>query len=166
MAADDGRTLTEWVVLGVLAEEPAHGFAVAKLLERGGPVGRVWAATRPLVYRALDRLHSDGLILPVRDEPGLGPRRVVFGLTADGSIALDQWLRTPVPRLRDVRAELLVKLLLLERAGRSSRRLLTAQRRAFGPLVAAALHPGAEGVVGRWRHHQAEAVARFLEIEP
>jgi DNA-binding PadR family transcriptional regulator len=51
----------EWAVLALLAEQPSHGFAIARALEREGPVGRVWSVTHPLVYRALERLSEDGL---------------------------------------------------------------------------------------------------------
>ena len=47
---------TEHAVLGVLAEAPTHGFAIAKDLAPGTSVGRVLTVRRPLVYRALDRL--------------------------------------------------------------------------------------------------------------
>ena len=46
------RSLAEWAVLGLLAEEPAHPFALARQLGPGGPLGRVMTVLRPLVYRA------------------------------------------------------------------------------------------------------------------
>ncbi len=157
------RSLTEWVVLGLLAEVPAHGFALARLLARGGDVGRVWAASRPLTYRAIDQLAADGLIEPVRREPGAGPPRTVHTVTTSGRRALRQWLARPVEHPRDVRAELLVKLLLLERSGRPVEPLLQAQRRAFSGLLEearAAVQP--DDSVSRWRAEQAEAIDRFL----
>jgi hypothetical protein len=48
MPTDRERPLAEWMVLGLLAEQPSHGFALARLLAPGGEVGRVWAASRPL----------------------------------------------------------------------------------------------------------------------
>jgi hypothetical protein len=35
-------TLAEWLILGLLAEEPTHGFALARTLNPGGPVGSVY----------------------------------------------------------------------------------------------------------------------------
>lgn len=156
------HTLTEWVVLGLLAEAPAHGFALARLLDRGGEVGRVWAATRPLTYRAIDQLEADGLVAPVRTEAGAGPQRTVHRPTPKGRRALRAWLRQPVPRFRDVRAELLVKLLLLERAGQPTEPLLAAQRAAFAPLLDEVRAVAVTDSVSRWRRAQAEAVASFL----
>ena len=159
------RTLTEWVVLGLLAEAPAHGFAVARLLDRGGEVGRVWVATRPLTYRAIDQLEGDGLAMAVRTEAGAGPRRTVHRATPAGRRALTRWLAAPVPRFRDVRAELLVKLLLLERSGKATAPLLAAQQEAFAPLLAEVRATKATDSVSRWRRAQAEAVAAFLAAD-
>jgi DNA-binding PadR family transcriptional regulator len=158
------RTLTEWVVLGLVAEGPTHGFALARLLAPGGEVGRVWSAGRPLTYRAIERLAADGLIEPVRTEAGLGPRRTVHRITPTGRRALRRWQSTPVQHLRDVRAELLAKLLLLERAGRPDTTLLDAQRRAFAPLLAAARTTDGADAASRWRRAQAEAIATFLDL--
>lgn len=156
------RTLTEWVVLGLLAEAPAHGFALTRLLDRGGDVGRVWAATRPLTYRAIDQLEADGLVSPVRTEAGAGPQRTVHRPTPRGRRALTTWLQQPVPRFRDVRAELLVKLLLLERSDQPTEPLLAAQRATFAPLLAEVRAAAVTDSVTRWRRAQAEAVASFL----
>jgi len=163
VASDRERPLTEWVVLGLLAEAPSHGFALARLLAPGGEVGRVWSASRPLTYRAIDQLAADELIEPVRTEPGHGPQRTVHELTDAGRAELADWLRTPVPRFRDVRAVLLSKLLLLERAGRSTRRLRAAQRKAFAPLLAQVRDRPPTDAVARWRRAQAEAIAAFLD---
>ena len=157
------RTLTEWVVLGLLAEAPTHGFALARLLDRGGEVGRVWSATRPLTYRAIEQLEADGLVTPVRTEAGAGPRRTVHRPTSAGRRALRRWLTAPVSHFRDVRAELLVKLLLLERRGLPTDALLAAQRATFAPLLASVRAAPVLDSVTRWRRAQAEAVASFLE---
>ena len=156
------RTLTEWVVLGLLAQGPTHGFALARRLRRGGEVGRVWAASRPLTYRALDQLVAARWAEPIGTEPGAGPVRTLHRITPAGRRALARWLAAPVEHLRDVRSELLVKLLLLEQAGRSPAPLVAAQRTAFrAPLRAALEAPGTDAVT-RWRRAQAEAVERFL----
>lgn len=156
------RTLTEWVVLGLLAEVPRHGFALADLLRPGGEVGRVWSASRPLTYRAIVQLAADGMIETVRTEAGRGPNRTVHRATRAGRAVLASWVHRPVAHLRDVRTELLVKLLLLERAGRSTDALLQAQRRSFAPLLAAAGAARGDDAAARWRRVQAEAVERFL----
>lgn len=159
-------SLTEWAVLGVLATAPAHGFAVARELEAPSPVGRVWTVSRPLVYRAMGRLEDQALIHPRATEPGeAGPPRTVYRIERRGRAALDRWLHTPVAHLRDVRNELMLKLVLCARHGVDPRPLVVSQQDVFRAHLAALDLPTAGPVdpVDRWRHESAQAVARFLD---
>src|ERR1700722_7466465 len=120
--------LPEWLVLAVLSQRPAHGFAVAQLTAPGGDLGRIWQVSKAVVYRAIGRLTNAGLIVPEGTEPGLGPQRTVYTATDDGRAAADRWLRGPVEHVREIRSELLLKLVLLDRAGADPTELLRAQR--------------------------------------
>ena len=112
-AESPALSLTDWVVLGVLAEEPRHGFAVAKELGRDAELGQLWTVRRPLVYRAIDHLLEIGFAEPRFVEPGdQGPHRTVIAATRVGRARLRRWLDEPVEHPRDVRATLLVKLAL------------------------------------------------------
>ena len=159
----------EWAVLGVIAQQPAHGFAIARELAAGGALGKVWTMSRPRVYRAISDLASRGLISPVAAEEGeRGPARIVYAVTDDGAVRLEHWLSTPVDHIRDVRSDLLLKLALLDRAGRSPRRLLEAQRARLGPLpdsleAAGADAAGFDAVVLRYRVTSARAVLDFVD---
>jgi PadR family transcriptional regulator AphA len=153
-------------VLGVLSIQPAHGFAVARELERDAPVGQVWSIQRPLVYRALNRLEDQALIQPHATEPGEGgPQRTVYRIERRGRTALDRWLHTPVRHLRDVRTELLLKLVLGNRLGVDQRQVVLDQRAHFEPHFAALDLPisGPVDPVARWRHESSQGVARFLD---
>ena len=156
----------EWAVLGVLVERSRHGFAVAAELAPGTELGSAWTVRRPLVYRAIEHLVELGLVRPGREEPGdAGPRRRVMRPTAAGRRRLLAWLDEPVEHFRDVRGELLVKLLLRQRLGLDPATLATAQRQLFAPVLDA-LCAAPEGVVGRWRRASAAAVDGFLaELE-
>lgn len=160
--------VSEWAVLGVLAERPRHGFAIAAELATGTELGSVWTVRRPLVYRALDHLDALRWARPARDEPGAGgPPRRVHTVTRTGRRRLDDWLDEPVAHLRDVRSELLLKLLLRERLGLPLEPLVAAQREAFAAVLGSLLHSGAgpEGgsITSRWRRASASAVERFLD---
>jgi len=157
-------SLTEWAVLAVLAERPAHPFAVARLLGEDGELGRVLTVRRPLVYRAAERLAAAGLCRPDHTEPGEGgPERTVYRTTPAGRRALAKWLAEPVSRVRDLRLEFLLKVRLTRRAGRSPLPLVQAQRAALGPRLGA-LSSGGEGdEVALWRRHNAAAARAFLE---
>jgi hypothetical protein len=84
-------------------------------------------------------------------------------VTRAGRQALRRWLAQPVDHPREVRAELLVKLLLLERAGQPTAPLLQAQREAFADTLAVARDSAATDSVSRWRAEQAAAIDRFLK---
>jgi PadR family transcriptional regulator AphA len=161
-------SLGEHAVLAVVAEQPCHGWAVARELAPDGRLGRVWTLSRPLAYRALDQLAVRRLVRATGTESGEGPRRTIFAVTASGRRELDRWLATPVAHPRDVRTELLLKLTIAKRRGIDVRPLVRAQRQLFEPtlraLATAASARGAD-VVDRWRHESAAAIVRFLDAQ-
>lgn len=160
------RSVTEWVLLALLAERPSHGFALAKSLQPDSDLGRILTVRRPLVYRALDRLAEAKSIEPRKTEPGdSGPTRTVFQPTENGRTELGGWLSEPVSHVRDLRVTFLLKLRLLERLQRPSAKLISAQRVALDQKIERLI--AADGdVVDRWRSHNARAVGEFLdEIE-
>lgn len=157
-------SITEYAVLGVLAEKPSHGFAISKELSAKGDVGRILTVRRPLVYRALDRLVDGGLARPVQVEKGdAGPKRVVHRVTRAGRRELATWLDEPVGHVRDMRIEFLLKLVLLRRAGSSPARLVAAQRASLEPTLDALDDPHTDDPVEIWRRHNARAAGTYLE---
>lgn len=158
-----------WAVLGVLAEGPTHGFAVAQLLGAGGPLGRVWSVPRPLVYRELNRLVQLGLAVERATERSeQGPARTIVAITPAGRRAARRWLARPVDHVREVRSALLLKLALLDRAGTDPRPLLEAQRQRLQPQLAGLekLCDRAEGfdlVLAQWRLASSRATLQFLD---
>jgi PadR family transcriptional regulator AphA len=162
-------SLTDWVVLAVIAEEPRHGFSVARELAPDAPIGQVWTVRRPLVYRSLEYLAADRSIKPSRTEPGAqGPHRTVYGVTRTGRSRLGHWLVQPVAHPREVRSELLVKFVLRARRGERLTPLAVAQLELFAPVAdglarAARRSTGADRVVARWRLESMRAITRTLE---
>jgi DNA-binding PadR family transcriptional regulator len=158
-------SLGEQAVLALLAEQPRHGWAIVLELAREGDVGRVWRLSRALAYRAMDTLTTRRLVRATGTEPGGGPRRTILTATAAGRRESARWLSSPVEHIRDVRTELLLKLVLSQRAGLDPRPLIRAQQRelraVFAARRAAAARPDAD-LVDQWRHEAAESVQRFL----
>jgi DNA-binding PadR family transcriptional regulator len=159
----------EWSVLALLAEVPAHGWALARQMARDGEIGRVWALGRPLVYRALELLEERGLIEPAGSERGVrGPNRTVFRATPEGRAELSRWLEEPVEHVRDVRSLLLLKLVLIDRAGLDRTPLLHAQRDLVVPAVRQleqrlAESRGSEAIFVRFRLESTRAVVDFID---
>jgi DNA-binding PadR family transcriptional regulator len=156
-------SLTEFAVLGVLAGDPAHGFAISKTLGPDSELGRIITVRRPLVYRALDRLVLVGLAEPAHVEPGTaGPNRLIHRITSPGRSTLNHWLSRPVGHVRDMRIEFQLKLALLQRLGRSPLTLIRRQRETLAPTLAALDAPSTDSLE-LWRRHSAVAAGTYLE---
>lgn len=161
-------------MLGVVAEGPTHGFAVAALLAADGALGRVWTLPRPMVYREIDKLVELGLVAERGAErSGRGPARTVVAITPTGRRAVTRWRNEPVEHVRDLRSALMLKLALLQRAGADLRPLLEAQQRQLEPQLAGliALRDRTDGTGGtdrferllaQWRLASSRAALEFL----
>jgi PadR family transcriptional regulator AphA len=160
--------LGEWACLGILYPAPTHGFAIAARLKPEGDVGRVWSLSRALTYRSLDQLAIRGYIQPVGEEPGIaGGNRTILAATRTGRAQLRRWLTTPVVHLRDLRSELLLKLILAEGCGVDITAMLDQQRLHIAQLAEALsaqiAGTGPVDVVALWRSESSLAALRFLD---
>jgi PadR family transcriptional regulator AphA len=167
-ARDDELLLGEWACLGILHAGPAHGFAVAARLKPDAEVGRVWSVSRALTYRSLDNLAARGLIETIGEEPGIaGGNRTILAITSLGRAELERWLSRPVQHLRDLRSELLLKLVVAELCGTDLSVMLELQRERIAHLAAVlgAEVPatGSPDVVALWRSESSQAALRFLD---
>jgi len=156
-------------VLGLLCEGQTHGWSLVRKLRPEGEIGRVWSCSRPLVYRAIEVLAAAGLVEKQgSEESRRGPSRTLVAATPSGRRALDRWLRTPVHHPRDVRSELMLKLVLHDRLGRDPRPLVRAQQQAFAPLresleAQVGTAEAFDRTLALWRATNVEAALRFLD---
>src|SRR4029453_13871113 len=104
-------SLPEWAALGLLCEQPAHGWALAEELLPSGSIGEVYSCTRALPYRALGQLREAGLAEVRGTGPSeTGPARTTLGATRRGRSAFARWRRGPAAPRPDRRAGLMRKL--------------------------------------------------------
>ena len=162
--------LGELACLGILYPAPTHGFAIAARLKPGGDVGRVWSLSRALTYRCLDQLAVRGYIESVGEEPGIaGGNRTILAATRAGRVHLRKWLSTPVVHLRDLRSELLLKLIIAKKCEIDITAMLERQRTHIAEVAGAITNqidnePG--DVVALWRSEFSNASLRFLDRLP
>lgn len=162
MARTDARLARE-VVLALVVAEPRHGWALQRELAPTGSIGRAWTLSRQLTYRAIDALVDEKLARRAAPREGMGGDKVIISPTAAGRRHCAAWLDEPVTHLRDVRTELLVKLMLREQHRLDSAEFVTRQRAVFAPLIERLLATSDTGVVATWRRENATAVRRFLD---
>ena len=156
--------LGEWACLGILYAAPNHGFAIAARLKPGGDIGRVWSMSRALTYRSLEQLAQRQLIHPIREEPGIaGGNRTILAATRTGRAHLRRWLATPVQHLRDIRSELLLKLVLADRCNIDITEMLHQQHQIIEQRGHLHHGDGPTDVVQLWRTESSNAALRFLE---
>ena len=115
-------------VLGLLAEEPLHGYEVKNRFE--AMLGQTWEVNIGQVYTTLQRLERDGLVQPV------GPRgdrgKLQYRLSELGRQALDAWIAEPEAGPQQLHEEIYVKLLIATRVANGGLGpLLRRQKRAY-----------------------------------
>lgn len=161
MAAKDAQ-LARDVVLALVVSSPRHGWALHEELAPSGEIGRAWTLSRQLVYRAIESLVDAGLVRRAAPKDGGGADRVVITATAAGRRAAMAWLDSPVSHLRDVRTELVVKVMLRDRFGLPMTPFIESQREVFGPLIESIEKSPAVTPVDMWRRESASSVKRYL----
>lgn len=112
-----GLSLGEYAILGVLRERPMHGYEISRGFGGESDLGIVLPIDMSNVYAMLKDLQEQGLIEGRRETVGLRPPRTVFSLTPEADAAFFDWITTPVGRMREIRADLLVKLFFCRAIG-------------------------------------------------
>ena len=169
---DEELLLGECASLGILYTGPTHGFAIAARLKPTGDVGRVWSLSRPLTYRALEQLAARGYVHAIGEEPGIaGGNRTILAATRSGRAHLRKWLNTPVQHLRDLRSELLLKLVIADICGIDITVMLQRQHDHIEQLADVLREQtkndsGHPDVVALWRSESSQAALRFLDALP
>jgi PadR family transcriptional regulator AphA len=102
----------EYAVLGLLAIRPMHGYEMARYFDRDD-LTEVCPVEQSLLYTYLRNVEERGLVAAREIRVGRRPPRRIFHLTGPGRAALDEWLKRPVDRIREVRLDFLLKLYML-----------------------------------------------------
>lgn len=110
MARKQSPLSMEYVILGLLAESPKHGYEIHQLLQAKPGIQKIWTIKQPLLYAKLDTLEGLGFLQP-QANVAPAPGRKVFELTDKGREALDIWLTSPVKKARNIQQEFLAKLI-------------------------------------------------------
>ena len=119
---------TDYAILGMLGEQPRHGYELAEAFRADGDLAAVCGMPLNVLYAQIHRLEGLELIVGTVESVGPNRERVVLHLTEAGRAAFREWLDRPVERMREVRQDFLLKLYFSQRdAGHDTPRLLDAQ---------------------------------------
>ena len=115
-------------LLGLLEREPSHGYDLKR--DYDSWFGRGKPLPYGQVYATLGRLARDGKVSAGEAEPGSGPDRKRYVITADGVSDVESWLREPVRPEPHLQSVLFTKVVLALMSGRPAAEYLDAQRAA------------------------------------
>jgi hypothetical protein len=104
----------------------------------------------------------------VGEEPGIaGGNRTILAATRSGRARLRKWLNTPVGHLRDLRSELLLKLIIADLCDIDIAGMLDEQYEHIEQLATAIGgqidQDDSVDVVALWRRELSQAALRFLD---
>lgn len=161
----------EWSLLGLLVEKPMHGYELHQRLTVTTGLRLVWHIKQSQLYAVLARLEERGYLTTTLETQESRPPRKIHTPTPAGRTALEAWVRTPVPRGRDLRLEFLAKVYFARQQGDATlHALLAAQETIFYKWLAElqntldALNPTSyEALVYRFRVGQVQAMLAWLE---
>lgn len=114
------------VLLGILAENPAHGYDLKQAHDRRFPGAKPLAFGQ--VYAALATLEKEELVEVVDRAREAGPDRTTYAITGAGREALAAWLSATEPAGPYSADELVRKTVTALRLGRDAAGFLAAQR--------------------------------------
>ncbi|MGC8605784.1 MAG: PadR family transcriptional regulator, partial [Desulfomonilaceae bacterium] len=102
------RNPAEFAVIGALYINKSHGYKLVQFLQDN--LDEICWLGRSQIYALLTKLENEGLVTHERIEQMSFPTRKVFSITQQGRNTLDNWISSPVPYLRDLRVEFMIKL--------------------------------------------------------
>ena len=113
-------------LLGLLEREPSHGYDLKR--DYDAYFGRGKPLPFGQVYATLGRLARDGKVVAGEAEPGTGPDRKRYVITAAGVSEFETWLAEPAEPEPHLQTLLFTKVVLALMLGRPAVRYLDTQR--------------------------------------
>lgn len=114
------------VILGILAEGPAHGYDIKQAHDRHFPGAKPLAYGQ--VYAALATLEREALVEVVETVREAGPDRMTYAITGAGRDTLAEWLSATEPAGPYAADELVRKTVTALRLGQDAAGFLASQR--------------------------------------
>jgi DNA-binding PadR family transcriptional regulator len=117
-------------LLGLLMQQPQHGYQLLETFQDVSALGRVWKLSTSQLYAVLKRLQAQGFIIGEEAYSADAPPRMVYHITESGKALVMAWLAEehPSPSVRRVRVEFLSRLYVARILNLSSANILHSQK--------------------------------------
>jgi PadR family transcriptional regulator, regulatory protein AphA len=103
------NTPYEIILLGLLFENPMHGYDLYKIISQPGGLSEVWYLSQSNLYAMLEDLEKQGLLISHLIQIGNSPVRKEYHLTSSGLSTFEKWMQEPVLHGRDMRQMFMAK---------------------------------------------------------
>jgi len=117
MSRSSAPLALEYVLLGILDQNPMHGYDLFRRLNSINGIRLIWNLKQSLLYALLDKLESDGLLSGQVIAGESRPSRREYSLTPAGREAFHAWMHSPVEHGRQMRQDFLARLYFAIQAG-------------------------------------------------
>ena len=118
----------EYILLGLIRDEPDHGYALFERIKSSRELSLIWQVKRSKLYYLLEKSEREGYLSSITSSEGPYPERKIYRITEQGRTILEEWLHTPVRSSRFVRLAFLSKLyFLIQEENDSARELIDHQ---------------------------------------
>ncbi len=163
----------EHALLGLLREQPLHGYQLYQRLLAPDALGGIWPLKRAQFYAHITRLEQAGYLIREIEPQESYPPRQVLHLTDDGEAAFGAWLHSPVTQEADMQRDVLARLYFARRSGDAAASGVLARQRAISQrerdglrhqLAALPDSTSFAALTLQWRLRQIEAVLSWLDI--
>ncbi|MBN1180450.1 MAG: helix-turn-helix transcriptional regulator [Anaerolineae bacterium] len=162
------RLPQEYVLLGFLFQGEMHGYDLHQRVEEA--LSRIWYVGMSNLYAALKRLEEAGHVAATLMPQETYPARKVYHITPTGRERFLEWVREPLPSMRDMRVEFPAKLYFFRSLGLEGEDELIAAQEAVCRERLEQLESGARAIppndfnhlVFDFRRRQIEAILDWL----
>jgi DNA-binding PadR family transcriptional regulator len=100
-----------YALLGLLEQQPRHGYELRAAFEALAGGAENWSVKPAQVYSTLARLSKSGLVIEESIEQDAGPEKRIYNITDAGRAELRNWFTTPVAD-EHVRDEFFIKMMI------------------------------------------------------
>jgi DNA-binding PadR family transcriptional regulator len=104
----------KYAMLGILAEKNLHGYELKSSFDE--KVGEFWSLNYGQIYTTLDRLEKEAFVTHDLQAQDKRPDRKIYSITPKGRDELNEWLATPVSKVRALRDEFFIKLVFMDKS--------------------------------------------------